>query len=111
MTESDLHKIFSDNVREYRNRCRWSQGELSRRSGLSVNFINNIESEKKWVSPATMLKLANAFRIEVYELYKPPYSLPDNFDGIVRKFTDNIHAAVDGARLAFMREQETPRNR
>ena len=106
MTENELRKIFSTNVREHRNRLKWTQVELSKKSGVSVNFINNIESEKKWASPATMLKLANTFNIEVYELYKPSGLFPESFESIVRKYTDNIHAAVDEARLDFMRKKK-----
>ena len=109
MTETGLRKIFSVNVRENRNRYGWSQVELSKTSGVSVNFINNIESGKRWASPVTMLKLANAFEMEVYELYKPPAAFPDNFDNIVKKYTDNIHAAVDEARFAFVQKQDSRR--
>ena len=110
MTENELQKIFSANVRENRLRLRWNQVELAGNSGVSVNFINDIESEKKWASPATMIKLANSFNIEVYELLKPPDTFPDNFDSIVKKYTDNIHAAVDEARLNFMQARSRPRS-
>ena len=111
MTENELRKIFSENVREHRNRRKWSQIELSKISGVSVSFINDIESEKKWVSPVTMIKLANVFNIEVYELYKPRDVFPDSFDSIVKKFTDNIHTAVDEARLDFIQQQKTRRQK
>jgi len=109
MTENELRNIFSTNVRENRNRLGWSQVELSKISGVSINFINNIESGKRWASPVTMLKLANAFEMEAYELYKPPAALPDNFYNIVKKYTDNIHAAVDEAQLAFVQKQDPRR--
>ena len=109
MTEKELRKLFSSNVRQYRNRFKWSQVDLAKKAGVSVNFINDIESEKKWTSPGTLVKLANALDVEAHELLKPPDSFPDNFNSIVRKYTDNIHAAVEDARLAFMQNEETHR--
>jgi transcriptional regulator with XRE-family HTH domain len=111
MTEKELRKLFSSNLREYRGRFKWSQVALAKKTGVSINFINDIESERKWISPATLIKLANALNIEAYELLKPPDSFPDNFNSIVKKYTDNIHAAVDEARLAFTRNEETRRKK
>ena len=109
MTENDLRKIFSSNIKKYRGNLKWSQVCLAKNTGVSVNFINDIESGKKWASPATMVKLAHSLNIEVYELLKPPDSFPDNFDSIVKRYTENIHAAVDEACLAFMQNEESRR--
>ena len=106
MTESDLRKIFSQNIKKYRDQFKWSQVQLAKKAGVSVNFINDIESEKKWASPGTMVKLANTFNIETYELLKPSDSFPDNFNSIIKKYTDNIHAAVDETRLLFLKNEE-----
>jgi len=106
VTENQLRKILSSNVREHRIRHKWNQVDLAEKTGISVNFINDIESEKKWASPSTMIKLANAFEIEVYELYKPPGSFPDNFDSIINKYTDIIHQFVDDAHLSFVKSEE-----
>ena len=111
MTENGLRKIFSSNVREYRTRHKWTQVVLAKKTGVSVNFINDIESGKKWASPATMTKLANALGVEVYELYKPAGLFPDNFNSIVNKYTDIIHSVVDEARQSFMQSEETHRKR
>ena len=109
MTENELHKIFSSNVKRYRDHFKWSQVTLAKKTGVSVNFINDIEFEKKWASPATMIKLANVFNIEVYELLKPPDLIPDNFNNLVQKYTENIHAAVEEACLDFLQDGESHR--
>jgi len=108
MTEDELKKIFCSNVKNYRNRYKWSQVHLAKKAGVSINFINDIESGKKWGSPATMIKLANAFEIEVYELYKPQDSFPDNFNSIINKYTEIIRDAVDEARRSFTQNGEMP---
>lgn len=104
MTEEKLQKIFSGNVRELRNNAQWSQVELAKKAGVSVNFINDIEAAKKWASPATMVKLANVFDVEVYELLRPADLFPDNLNSIIKKYTNNIHAALGQSYLAFLKD-------
>jgi transcriptional regulator with XRE-family HTH domain len=103
MTEKDLHKIFSTNIRKNRKTLGLSQVQLANKTGVSVNFINDLESGKKWASPATMLKLAGVFKVEAYELLKPPGLMPDNVGSILKKYADDIHAAVDEARLTILK--------
>ena len=104
MTEKDLHKIFSENIRKHRNGNNWSQVTLAKKTGVSINFVNDIESGKKWASPATMIKIANVFNIQVYELLRPAGLFPDNLNSIIKEYTDNVHAAIDDARLAFLKD-------
>jgi transcriptional regulator with XRE-family HTH domain len=104
MTEKELHGIFSNNLKDLRNRFHWSQVELAKKTGVSVNFINDIEAKKKWASPATMVKIANVFNIQVYELLKPPGLFPDNLTSIIRKYTDDVHKALENTQLAFLQD-------
>jgi transcriptional regulator with XRE-family HTH domain len=106
MTEKELHVIFSNNLKELRGRNSWSQIELAKKTGVSVNFINDIEAKKKWASPATMVKIANVFNVQVYELLKPPGLFPDNLNSIIRKYTDDVHKALDNAQLAFLSDNQ-----
>ncbi|MCL2762460.1 MAG: helix-turn-helix domain-containing protein [Treponema sp.] len=104
MTEKELHAIFSANIKKRRNNVRWTQAALAKEAGTSVNFINDIETEKKWASPATMVKIANALQVEVYELLRPPLLFPDNLDSIIKKYTDDMHSAIEQTRADFMKE-------
>jgi Predicted transcriptional regulators len=104
MTEKKLHGILSSNIKLYRKKVNMTQTALAQKAGISVNYINDLEAEKKWPSLATLIKLANALGIDVYEFLKPPCIFPDNLGGIVEKYTDNIHAALEQARLEFMQD-------
>jgi transcriptional regulator with XRE-family HTH domain len=97
MTEKELQKIFSDNLKKFRTRLNITQIELAKKAGVSTNFVNDLEAKKKWASPATMVKFANVFGIHVYELLKPPETIPDNMNSIIRNFADDIHAALERA--------------
>ena len=101
-TEKELHKILSENIRKHRGYSNWTQITLAEKAGVSINFINDIEAGKKWASPATLIKIANAFNIQVYELLRPPGLFPDNADSIIKEYTQNIHTALDKIRLAFL---------
>ena len=103
MTEKELHKIFSTNIKKHRANNKWTQTALAKKIGTSSNFINDLESAKKWASPVTMVKLANAFKIEVYELLRQPDLLPDNMNSILRKYTENVHTVIDHTFADFMK--------
>ena len=102
MTERELLKIFSSNIRLYRARSNWSQAELADKINISINFLSDIETGKKWASPVTMVKFANAFNVKAYELLKPLDLLPDNYHNVVDKFAEDVHSAVEQIRTIFL---------
>ena len=102
MTERELLKIFSQNIRLYRTRCKWSQAELAEKANISINFLSDIENGKKWASPITMVKFANIFNVKAYELLKPLDLLPENYGNIIDKFAEDVHSAVDQIRTIFL---------
>ena len=106
MTERELLKIFSQNIRLYRTRFKWSQAELSEKINISINFLSDIENGKKWASPVTMVKFANAFNIKAYELFKPLDLLPENYSHIIEKFAEDIHSAVEQIRIIFLEKND-----
>lgn len=101
MTERELLKVLGGNIRLYRGRNKWTQSELAEKIDISINFLSDIETGKKWASPITLVKLANIFCIEVYELLKPMDILPDNINSFIEMYTEDIFAAVSGIRNAY----------
>jgi len=61
MTERELLKVLSSNIKLYRGKYKWSQAKLAEKIDISINFLSDIENAKKWPSPTTMVKLANIF--------------------------------------------------
>jgi transcriptional regulator with XRE-family HTH domain len=90
MKEKELLGILSSNIKQYRRRGKWSQAALAEKIDISINFLSDIETGKKWPSPQTMIKFAKAFGIEVYELLKPESVLPDNSSQVIAKYTEEI---------------------
>jgi transcriptional regulator with XRE-family HTH domain len=69
--EQALRNLLSANIKKYRHRRNWSQFSLAARIDISTNFLADIEAGNTWVSSQTLVRLAKAFEIEVYELLKP----------------------------------------
>jgi transcriptional regulator with XRE-family HTH domain len=90
MDERELRDTLGTNIKRYRTRYRWSQEELAEKLNISTNFLCSIEIGKKWLSPLTLVKLANTLHIDAYELFKPEgMTLPD-----AAKYTDDIFMTI-----------------
>ncbi|MDR1285970.1 MAG: helix-turn-helix domain-containing protein [Treponema sp.] len=108
MTERELLKILSANIKLYRELSRWTQAQLAEKIDISINFLSDIETGKKWASPNTMVKLADAFSVEVYELLKPSYALPANTTNLILKYTSDISKAIKEVRNDYIDKLNSP---
>jgi transcriptional regulator with XRE-family HTH domain len=91
MTEQDLRAILSKNIRRFRGYRKLSQADFAEKIDISIPFLSDIENGKKWVSPVTLVKMADALSLEVYELLKPENIIPDNAVNILEKYTADIY--------------------
>jgi len=71
MEEKELRLVLAENIKKYRNRRGWSQLILSEEIDISANYLSAVETGKGWVTPLTLVKLAKALDIEVFELFMP----------------------------------------
>jgi transcriptional regulator with XRE-family HTH domain len=65
-----VRKQLGKRVRVLRGKRKWSQEELAHQSGLARSFTGAIERGEKDLRITTLVKLANAFRISVSQLFK-----------------------------------------
>ena len=93
MTEQGLRAILGLNIKRFRGYHKLSQAEFAEKIDISIPFLSDIENGKKWVSPITLVKIAEALNIEVYELLKPDTIIPDKATNILEKYTADIHRA------------------
>ena len=91
MTEKDLRAVLSQNIRRFRGYRKLSQAEFAEKVDISIPFLSDIENGKKWLSPTTLVKMADALNIEVYELLRPETIIPDNAVNILEKYTADIY--------------------
>jgi len=91
MTELELRAILGQNIKRFRGYRKLSQADFAEKVNISIPFLSDIENGKKWASPITLVKIADALDIEVYELLKPESIIPDNAVNILEKYTADIH--------------------
>ena len=70
MTEQQLHETLSQNIKKYR-RGLFTQEQLAEKIGVSSQNINDIEGKRRWPRESTLIKIAEALKIEVYQLFIP----------------------------------------
>jgi transcriptional regulator with XRE-family HTH domain len=90
MDVQELRRLLSSNIKRFRNRRGWSQAKLAEKLDISTNFLSDIETRKGWVSPLTLVKLAAALNIEVYELFKPENAISGDLKDVVNKLAQDL---------------------
>jgi len=66
-----IRKILSENIKKHRKKFGYSQEKLAEKSHLSAQTLNDIEGCRRWVSAATISKLAKALHLAEYQLLMP----------------------------------------
>jgi transcriptional regulator with XRE-family HTH domain len=99
MKEQELRAVLAENIKKYRTKRGWSQLILSEKLDISANFLSEIETGKGWVSPLTLVKLASALEVEVFELFRPLKSYNDALEvpetEKMRRFAKDLTLALD----------------
>ena len=60
----ELKQIFKENVKFYRKQLKMTQGELAKKSGLSSNYIGEIERTGRKATLDTVEKIAFGLNVE-----------------------------------------------
>ena len=102
MTGIYLRQILSKNIKLLRKQRSLSQIELAEKADISIPFLSNIERSNKWPYPDTLVKIAQALNVEVYELFKDAQpSLSDNerllLDTFKKDISVSLHKSVTAA--------------
>ena len=71
MNSTELQEIFSSNLKNARARANLSQINLAVKANLSVSYICDLESGRRWGTPETFAKLSSALNINPFELLLP----------------------------------------
>jgi len=89
-----IHKLVSSNMKRLRALQNVSQLNLAEKTGLTHNFINDIENCKKGVSAKTLAKLSVALSAEPYQFFLPDDSPNSDVMIYVRDFNDSLQKVV-----------------
>jgi transcriptional regulator with XRE-family HTH domain len=72
----DLRRILAANLKKHRNMLGLSQEKLAEMADLSWQTVNSIECRRTWVSDKTLESLAEALKIDAFQLLLPIEILP-----------------------------------
>jgi len=92
--EETCRRLLSLNIKRCRSRLGLSQLNLAMELDISPNFLSDIETGKKWVSPHTLAELARALKIEIYELFKPPEAALEDEAALAARCLDDLSLAL-----------------
>jgi transcriptional regulator with XRE-family HTH domain len=98
MDEANLRDLFSKNIKRFRQRKGWSQAKLAEKMNISTNYLSDIETGRGWVSPFSLVKLANALEIEVFELFKYQEKVSLDKLNIINKCLEDFSSSL---RVSF----------
>jgi transcriptional regulator with XRE-family HTH domain len=107
---TEVRALFSRNLKRLRAARNLSQLALSSLTGLTHNFINDIENGKKWVSPETIAKLSAALQAEPYHFFLPVAKMSredrDLVSGYLDEVTDSIQKMAGDLKNRYLRDNE-----
>ena len=91
--EKYIKKLLSINIKRFRTLQNMSQLSLAMSSGLTHNFINDIENSKKGISVKSLAKLSVALKVEPYQFFLPD-DMPNDVSLYVKDFNDSLQKMV-----------------
>lgn len=71
MTEDELQKRVIHNIRSLRKAIPLSQEKLADKADVSRQTMSDIEGGRRFLSKSSLVKVANALGVDVYELFLP----------------------------------------
>jgi transcriptional regulator with XRE-family HTH domain len=103
-----IRSLFGRNLKRLRTLHNISQMALADKSGLTHNFINDIENSKKWVSAGTIERIAEALKIEPYQLFLPDIIEGEDtrnfFSVYLDNFSDNLQKMVGELKTRYLQD-------
>lgn len=100
--EKYIHQLISSNIKRLRSLQNISQLGLALNTGLTHNFINDIENCKKGVSAKTLAKLSVALNAEPYQFFLPEGMANNEMMLYVKDFNDSLQKVVADLTEQYM---------
>lgn len=94
-TEKNIRALFGKNLKWIRKKRGMSQLSLSVMTGLTHNFINDIENCKKWFSPETMARFCNVLKVEPFQFFLSDSELAHNDKIVFLTYMDDFSTKLE----------------
>ena len=105
--EQELKDVLGHHIRIRRENRNWTQEELAVKTRVTKNVICGIEAGHKFARAKTLVRLANAFETEVYELLKPKNVYPDNPSDLVTSYSEEVREAIEKINYRYNMKNHT----
>ena len=106
INENYVRLLVSKNLRRLRSLQNISQLSLAVNTGLTHNFINDIENCKKGISAKTLAKLSAELNAEPHQFFLPDH-LSNNEMGIyVKDFNDALQKLISELTSQYLMPEQ-----
>lgn len=96
MNETELIEIFSSNLKNFRTLRGLTQFRLAEKADISVGYLCDLESGKKWGTAKTITKLSNALGICPHQLFtKTENQNAQNIHTDLAELSENLKNYID----------------
>jgi transcriptional regulator with XRE-family HTH domain len=98
MVEQELKAILGKNIKFFRFRRKFSQSDLAERVRISVTALSSIERGNTFPQPSTFCNLAEALKVQVWELFKgegPSEQETPIVDRLSEDFMKHVNLAME----------------
>ena len=106
LDEKHIHQLISVNIKRLRTLQNFSQLDLSISTGLTHNFINDIENCKKGISAKSLAKLSNALNAEPYQFFLPEGMHNNDMIIYVKDFNDSLQKVVSDLTGQYLSKEK-----
>ena len=89
MKEQELKAALGKNIKFFRYRRELSQSDLAEKICISVTALSSIERGNTFPQPSTFCNLAEALKVQIWELFKGE-SASEQEIPIVDRYTEDI---------------------
>jgi transcriptional regulator with XRE-family HTH domain len=97
MGEKEVCILLGQAIKRLRLYNKWTQEALAEKLDISANFLSNIENGKAWVSPRTVSKLADIFKVKPHELFMPEQAMDAATGEILLRYIRETRVTVNMA--------------
>jgi len=94
MKKLGIREILALNLRENRQKCGFTQEKLAEKAGISANYLSMVEVSKKFPTPEMLDRLANALKIETFQLFDASSTAEGALIHLERSIINNIKQLV-----------------
>jgi transcriptional regulator with XRE-family HTH domain len=109
MDGQKLRDALGRNIKLFRFHRELSQADLAEKADISITFLSDIERGNKWPYPDTVVNLAKALNVAVYELFKLESDISNDEKALMTRFSDDM-ARVLNQSLVNVRQQYLPKS-